>query len=197
MRFYYFSKHFQVLLLLSGFLSFCFTKSDQEQQQQNGLNKNLEPLLPIKIDLSPASWNDHQMKQHIPVNSFNLKSTITILFFILQKVCKHIRSDATNILTLGLTEYRFLLISTDLFVYELNPKQVNSHLIPPYSILINRDPVHFSIRWPQTYPKIVALSNSILYSFVTKICQSNQEYVAFVYRSRSNNKTDSEGIYHS
>ena len=61
-------------------------------------------------------------------------------------MCEEIRSGHTQILAIGRTKRRFLLLTTTLYVIELDLTQINAHLAPPYKVVVNRDAIHSRTR---------------------------------------------------
>lgn len=92
----------------------------------------------------------------------------------------------TSILSIGVLLNSFIILTTDLYLFELPLVNVDPALNPPYLININVQAKNLQVRFPASYPAILSLGTGILYSFTmaTAGVQSispDSEYIVFGY----------------
>ena len=83
----------------------------------------------------------------------------------------------------------FLILTTDLYVFELNVDEASvsadsSPLSPvrkpPFKILINVQPRHFSDRFPKSWLAVERIANATVSAFTMRF-NNRYEYIVFVY----------------
>lgn len=89
-----------------------------------------------------------------------------------------------------MTKRRLIILTTTLYVYELDPSQFDEIRSPPYKILVNAHPSHARYRWPRSFPQLRARHSMIKYGFITGHIKDeiHIEYIVFVFDNGKHDK---------
>lgn len=109
--------------------------------------------------------------------------------------CTRLVKGESGVLAAGQLPDRFLLLTTDLLLFELHPAYyLEASKVPqPYRLLLNEAPSHLSDRFPGSYAAFAAIAHSIIYAFTLSFHYKSEEeketyrkdYIAFVYFNES------------
>lgn len=110
--------------------------------------------------------------------------------------CNRLVNGQTSILAAGQLPDRFLLLTTDLFLFDIHPTSYleQSKLPPPFRVLLNGAPTHLSDRFPKSYAAFSTIAGNIIYGYTLSFHyksednkQYRKDYLAFVYFNKSSN----------
>ena len=108
-----------------------------------------------------------------------------------------VKGGQTSVLAAGRLHDRFLLLTSDFFLFELHPdnylKTANTLSAPSHRLLINTPPKHLSTRFPASFASFAAdVARNIVYGFTLSLYfefpdkrEYRADYLAFVYLNQS------------